>query len=91
MPIQNSTYSGPPFYLFNGHLETIIPSLFRKVDGVKYRREKIITPDEDFLNLDWSEIGSDRLWCFLTVLEGDSMRHYIMGLVKLLILRGLTP
>jgi hypothetical protein len=89
MPIQNSTYSGPPFYLFNGHLETIIPSLFRKVDGVKYRREKIITPDEDFLNLDWSEIGSDRLLVLSHGLEGDSMRHYIMGLVKLFNSKGI--
>jgi predicted alpha/beta-fold hydrolase len=89
MPIQNSTYSGPPFYLFNGHLETIIPSLFRKVEGVKYCREKITTPDDDFLNLDWSEIGSDRLLVLSHGLEGDSMRHYIMGLVKLFNSKGI--
>ncbi len=89
MPIQNTTYSGPPFYLFNGHLETIIPSLFRKVEGVKYRREKITTPDDDFLNLDWSEIGSDRLLILSHGLEGDSMRHYIMGMVKLFNTKGI--
>jgi predicted alpha/beta-fold hydrolase len=89
MPIQTSSYSGPPFYLFNGHLETIIPSLFRKVEGVNYRREKIITPDDDFLNLDWSEIGSDRLLILSHGLEGDSMRHYIMGLVKLFNSKGI--
>jgi len=89
MPIQTSAYSGPPFYLFNGHLETIIPSLFRKVEGVEYRREKITTPDDDFLNLDWSEIGSDRLLVLSHGLEGDSMRHYIMGLVKLFNSKGI--
>ena len=89
MPIQTPNYPGPPFYLFNGHLETIIPSLFRKVEGVKYRREKIITPDDDFLNLDWSEIGSDRLLVISHGLEGDSMRHYIMGLVKLFNSKGI--
>jgi hypothetical protein len=83
MPIVNSTYKGPPFYLFNGHMETIIPSLFRKVQGVHYHREKISTPDGDFLNLDWSRVGSDRLLVLSHGLEGDSMRHYIMGLVKL--------
>jgi predicted alpha/beta-fold hydrolase len=77
MPIQNSNYSGPPFYLFNGHLETIIPSLFRKVEGVTYRREKILT------------IGSDRLLVLSHGLEGDSMRHYIMGLVKLFNSKGI--
>ncbi|WP_075352648.1 YheT family hydrolase [Algoriphagus marinus] len=83
MPILKSNYSGPPFYLFNGHLETIIPSLFRKVTGVNYQREKIKTPDEDFLNLDWSKVGSDKLLILSHGLEGDSGRHYIMGLVKL--------
>lgn len=89
MPIQDSTYSGPPFYLFNGHLETIIPSLYRRVEGVNYRREKITTPDDDFLNLDWSEVGSDRLLIISHGLEGDSMRHYTMGLVKLFNSKGI--
>jgi uncharacterized protein len=71
MPILPSTYQNPPRYLFNGHLETILPSLFRNVLGVNYSREKIDTPDEDFLTLDWSKVG------------GDSRRHYAMGLVKL--------
>ncbi len=83
MPILKSDYEGPPFYLFNGHLETIIPSLFRKVKGVSYQREKIETPDGDFLNLDWSKVGSDSLLVLSHGLEGDSSRHYIMGLVKL--------
>ncbi|MFC3414528.1 YheT family hydrolase [Algoriphagus hitonicola] len=83
MPIISSKYRNPPFYLFNGHLETIVPSLLRKVKGVSYQREKIDTPDDDFLNLDWSEVGSDRLLIVSHGLEGDSYRHYAMGLVKL--------
>lgn len=83
MPLIPSTYHRPPAYLFNGHLETIVPSLFRKVEGVSYLREKISTPDGDFLNLDWAKIGSDRLLVISHGLEGDSKRHYAMGLVKL--------
>lgn len=83
MPILKSTYPGPPAYLFNGHLETIVPSLFRKVAGVTYQREKIHTPDGDFLNLDWSKVGSDKLIIISHGLEGDSERHYAKGLVKL--------
>lgn len=83
MPIIPSSYKSPPFYLFNGHLETIIPSLFRKVEGVSYRREQIRTPDEDFLNIDWSTIGSNRLLIISHGLEGDSERHYVRGMVKL--------
>jgi len=83
MPILKSTYPGPPVFLFNGHLETIVPSLYRKVDGVNYRREKIGTPDGDFLNLDWSKVGSEKLLIISHGLEGDSERHYVRGLVKL--------
>ncbi len=46
-----------PFYLFNGHLQTIVPAVLRKVSGVRYRRERIDTPDGDFLDLDWSRQG----------------------------------
>lgn len=83
MPINETTYQGPPFYLINGHLETIVPSLYRKVAGINYVRERISTPDQDFLNLDWSKIGSKRLLIISHGLEGDSERHYVLGLAKL--------
>ncbi|MHA7128651.1 YheT family hydrolase [Algoriphagus namhaensis] len=83
MPVIPSTYRKPPFYLFNGHLETIVPSLLRKVESVYYSREKISTPDADFLNLDWARVGSKDLLVVSHGLEGDSQRHYARGLVKL--------
>lgn len=89
MPIISSTYHHPPSHLFNGHLETIVPSLLRKVLGVIYNREKIDTPDADFLNLDWSRVGSKKLLIISHGLEGDSNRHYTMGLVKLFNIHGI--
>lgn len=83
MPIISSTYQNPPRHLFNGHLETIVPSLLRRVKGVTYSREKIDTPDGDFLNLDWSKVGGTKLLIISHGLEGDSCRHYVMGLAKL--------
>ena len=83
MPVIQSTYPGPPTFLFNGHLETIVPSIYRKIEGVTYQREKIDTPDGDFLNLDWSKVGSSKLLVISHGLEGDSQRHYVKGLVKL--------
>jgi hypothetical protein len=48
MPIlSKSTYRRPRF-LPNGHLETIYPALFRKVNGVHYERERLELPDGDF-------------------------------------------
>lgn len=89
MPILPSSYTSPPWFYFNGHVETIVPSIFRKVLGVNYRREKIDTPDGDFLNLDWSSVGGDRLLLVSHGLEGDSQRHYARALVKLFNLQGM--
>ena len=55
--IAPSSYS-PPARLWNGHLQTIIPSLFRKVT-VAYVRERIDTPDDDFLDLDWAYFSEE--------------------------------
>ena len=76
MPVIQSAYKGPPFYYFNRHFETVIPSLRRKIDGVVYERERIETPDDDFLDIDWVRAGNDRLLVVTHGLEGDSQRHY---------------
>ncbi|MGW8123878.1 YheT family hydrolase [Roseivirga echinicomitans] len=83
MPVLPSPYKGPPFFYFNGHFETIIPSIRRKVVGVTYERERIETPDDDFLDIDWSRNGNKRLLVVSHGLEGDSGRHYVLGLAKL--------
>ncbi|MCJ8166508.1 alpha/beta fold hydrolase [Pontibacter sp. E15-1] len=88
MPILPSSHKAP-FYLFNGHLQTIIPSLFRQVEGVHYQRERLVTPDEDFLDIDWSVVGSDSLLVLSHGLEGDSSRPYITGMVKAFNQRGI--
>jgi uncharacterized protein len=73
-----------PWYLPNGHLQTIIPSLFRRVGGLSYQRERIETPDGDFLDLDW--IGKDKPAETLLIishgLEGDSKRGYVKGMAR---------
>ena len=83
MPIVTSTYQAPPFYLFNGHMETIVPSVTRKVEGVEYQRERIETPDDDFLDLDWLQSGNDKVLIISHGLEGNSGRHYVKGMAKL--------
>ena len=83
MPVIQSAYK-PPFLLRNGHLSTILPSVYRSVKGVEYTRERITTPDEDFLDLDWIVGDSDRVVIIFHGLEGSSERHYVMGLAKML-------
>jgi predicted alpha/beta-fold hydrolase len=79
--ISQSTYVAP-FLFGNAHLQTVFPVLFRRVRGVHYRRERISTPDEDFLDLDWSAVGSERLVILSHGLEGDSRRSYVLGMVR---------
>lgn len=95
MPIVQTKHYKAPFYYFgNAHLQTIMPSFFRKIEGVSYHRERIDTPDGDFLDLDWAVIKSDnkkeqtnpnrKLVIVSHGLEGDSGRHYVKGLIKVM-------
>lgn len=88
MPLIPSKHKAP-FYLFNGHLQTIVPGLFRQVAGVIYERERLVTPDEDFIDLDWSRVGSDTLVILSHGLEGDTGRPYITGMVKVFNAEGI--
>ena len=76
-----SSYSRPVF-LFSAHLETIYPALLRKVPGVIYERERIQTPDDDFLDLDWLRKKADQLVIISHGLEGNTSRAYVMGMAR---------
>lgn len=78
----------PPTLLFNRHLETIYPSLLRKVDFRGAVRERIATPDEDFLDLDWYRQGSSRCVIISHGLEGNSERSYVLGMARAFFLNG---
>ncbi|MCB0508196.1 MAG: alpha/beta fold hydrolase [Chitinophagales bacterium] len=69
-------------------MQTIIPNVYRKVDGVTYNRERIETWDDDFLDLDWSRIGSKKIIIISHGFEGCSNRVYALGLTKILNANG---
>lgn len=71
-----------PWFLFNRHVETIYPALFRKVQLSAYQRERITTPDNDFLNLDWLKAGANQLVVISHGLEGNSGRGYVKGMAR---------
>jgi uncharacterized protein len=85
--IQHSDYQAP-IWLPEGHSQTIFPSIFRKVEGINYVRERINTPDGDFLDVDFSKCNSPThsitksLIILSHGLEGDTSRQYITGMVK---------
>lgn len=78
--IKNSNYN-PGFIYKSGHFQTVFPTLFRKVEGIKYRRERIETDDDDFIDLDYSETGSANSAVIICHgLEGSSDRAYMRGM-----------
>ncbi len=78
----------PPALLFNRHLETIYPALLRKVDFKGAVRERITTPDDDFLDLDWYRQGSPRCVIISHGLEGNSERSYVLGMARAFFQKG---
>lgn len=82
MPLAKNTDYDYPKWLFNGHLQTIVPSLFRTTPALPFERERISTPDEDFLDLDWLRNGSDSLVIISHGLEGNSQRPYMTGMAR---------
>jgi predicted alpha/beta-fold hydrolase len=78
----------PPFFLYGPHLETIYPALLRSVTLIPYERERILTPDDDFLDLDWLRKDSKKVVIISHGLEGNSTRAYVKGMAKALYEKG---
>ncbi len=73
----------PPFFFGSHYAQTIYPALFRKVEGLEFKTERIDTPDGDFLDLDWVlNHGSKKLAVVCHGLEGSSRRPYMKGMAK---------
>lgn len=86
MPLVDVSQYRPPLLLRQGDLHTVLPYLMRRVPGVDYRRERVGTPDGDFLDLDFplSNTGKRPLVVMVHGLEGDSQANYITGLANAL-------
>ncbi len=85
--IKHSDYK-PPILMRSGHLQTVYPSLFRKIDIDFYQRERIETNDGDFLDLDWAQRGFKKLAVISHGLEGSSRRSYVAGMARALLNNG---
>ena len=80
----------PAWWLNNAHLQTLYPALTRKTPPPPgLRRERLITPDNDFIDIDWYGEGRQPLIILLHGLTGSSQSSYIKGLQFALLARGL--
>lgn len=75
----------PAWWLKNPHLQTLYPALLRGVAPPAVRRERLITPDNDFLDIDWCGEGDSPLVILLHGLTGSSQSVYIKGLQRVLL------
>jgi len=81
MIVEPSSYRSP-WYLPGADLQSIIPQVARNSANIEYRRERIDTPDGDFLDLDWSEVGGTKVAILAHGMEGNSRRPYMLGMVN---------
>lgn len=76
--IETSSYQTSGFWRKNSHLSTILGTRYKQYPVPTYTREKISTPDGDFLNLDWRyQTDKKKLVILFHGLEGDSKRTYL--------------
>ncbi len=74
----------PPWWYRGRHLQTLWGPLLRRGRSPALRRERVETPDGDFVDLDWLA-GRDRgapLVVILHGLEGSFRSHYVSGLLR---------
>ena len=87
--ISDSSYRPPRWLKGRQHLQTIIPSVFRKIKNINAFGQRLELPDGDFLDLDWINASgnknqkADKLVILSHGLEGSSGRPYITGMAKL--------
>jgi predicted alpha/beta-fold hydrolase len=60
MPVIDSEYKPLRRYR-NAYIQTVLPTLLRKVTSVNYTRQRINTSDGDFIDLDWSLAAANKV------------------------------
>lgn len=96
MPILPSSYS-PPLWLRNGHVNTLWPALFRKIEPLPAERVRLEMPDGDFVDVDILRSSmrrgsaggkADKVAILSHGLEGNTRRAYMQGMARALLAAG---
>jgi len=83
----------PPVWARGPHLQTLLARALRSSERVPLRRERLETPDGDFLDLDWGLDSSSTspIVLILHGLEGSTERRYVRNLCRELSGHGILP
>lgn len=80
----------PAWWLNDAHLQTLYPALLRNTPPpAECWRERLTTPDDDFLDLDFCGTGTGPLVMLLHGLTGSSQSGYIKGLQQVFLEQGM--
>lgn len=89
MPIVHESSFKPAWWLRNPHLQTFWPALLRCNPAPATVRERLPTPDGDFIDLDWCGNPAEAPTVILLHgLSGSSRSTYIQGMQAVLAGRG---
>ncbi|MBI3258263.1 MAG: alpha/beta fold hydrolase [Ignavibacteriae bacterium] len=89
MPLIPFSDFAPPFLLRNHHVQTILPTVIRRVKKPLYIRERFETSDGDFFDVDWSQVNdAEQVVLLIHGLESSSDSNYIRGMVNAFNRRG---
>jgi len=83
----------PSWWASGPHTQTLLARLLRSPDGPAFRRERIETPDGDFVAVDWGPDPGEKAPIALVLhgLEGSSKRRYVRNVCRELLVRGVRP
>lgn len=86
MPLLRLSSYEPPNWFKNNHVQTIYAGLFRTVEPVNYQRERIETPDNDFLDIDWLPSGKKTYNAAILLhgLDSNTQVTYMQGMARAL-------
>ena len=91
MPLLPVPVYRPPFPFTSGHLQTIYPTFCRRTPPTNPIRERLETPDGDFIDIDWHYSHATPCRGLAVVshgLEGHSRKKYPLGMAHCLSLYG---
>ena len=74
----------PPAWLRGGHLQTVLPVVWRRRAARLTQTETLELADGDFLQLNWKKAGHRRLVILSHGLEGDAEAGYVRGMAAAL-------
>lgn len=89
MPVLTSSYKAKGLFK-SGHFSTIYSAKLRAIPLLEQQRERMVLPDNDFIDLDWTftTTSVQKVALLLHGLEGNAQRVYIKAQAKWLIKEG---